>query len=677
MFVAHAIESQTLTDRSPEEFYNLIRSLPEDWLSTYEEALALCSELSRPKSELYVLRSRLAGLVAVVGLRATEHVSTLMAELRQASGLADWAALDASLPASERLTTALHATQARYDAASEAERTVDPLAAIRALARTTITAVGMYAPLLDANAVQVLPSLEPLAVLSPALQVVSNLAQGVHARLTGRTDKALALYKGLIERTNAPDRAGLESSHHRFMRVIVMNALGMLEASMGLPSSLEWAQQIEADPLFQVNALLVRALYRLWQGDCAQAEQDQRQLTALRIESSSRQNFENTHLLWQVSAHAAMDDLTRLRRTAEEIRRAGGDFPCWKPVLAYASAEFQRVRGDLGRAQGELQTALAELPAGSHQIWVNLASAHVRVLDAAGQGSEAVEHGRRYLLQALGAELGFTTNYILMPLAVAEAKQGLPEAAGHAMRVVEQLKRVGSSGLNLALAYETRARVALAEHDRPTYEHYAALLAQLCSGTKAEVFAAKLHKLQREAQASQLVSVRPVAAQAAVAAAGYTRLKSALLACNDLAGRAQVALIGLAAQCRATEGFLYYIGESGPRCVASLGPQRVPAAAIDRGALDFISAETSGESAYTQDGSDVEPVSQITALVEANMQPILLSHYAAQGGYAITGLALLVLGPNRMLSSAHEMAGQVSRLSVELGDALPVLVQID
>jgi hypothetical protein len=461
------------------------------------------------------------------------------------------------------------------------------------------------------------------------------------------------------------------------MRVVVMNALGMLEASMGLASSLDWATQIEADSLFRVNALLVRALYRLWQGDCANVEQDQRQLDALRIESSSRQNFENTHLLWQVTAHAAMDDLTRLRRTTEEIRRAGEDFPGWKPVLAYASAEFQRVRGDLGRAQSELQSALSELSAGSHQIWVNLAGAHVRVLDAAGSGSDAVEHGRRYLLQALGAELGFTTNYILMPLAVAEAKQGMPEGASHAMRVVEHFKRFGTTGLNLALAYETRARVALAENDRPTYEQYATLLGQLCSATNTDVFSAKLHKLQRDAQASRVISVRPVAAQAAVTAAGYTRLKSALQACSDLAGRAQVALIGLAAQCRATEGFLYYMTENGPRCVAALGSQRAPTAEIERGVCEYIAAETSGENAYTQDGSEPKTVSQISVLVESSMYPVLLSHYVEQGGYAITGLALLVMGPNRTLSAAHELAAQVSRLSAELGDSLPVMVQME
>jgi hypothetical protein len=366
-----------------------------------------------------------------------------------------------------------------------------------------------------------------------------------------------------------------------------------------------------------------------------------------------------------------------LQRTADEIRRAGEDFPGWQPVLAYALAEFQRVRGDLSRAQSELETALLELPAGSHQIWVNLAATHVRVLDAAGRGSEAVAVGRSYLLQAQAVELGFTTNYILMALAVAEARQGLPASTDHAMQVVEQLERIGSTGLNVALAYEARARVALAQNNRSAFERYAGLLEQLCAANDGEMFAAKLHKLQRDARARQAVTMPPMAAQAAVTAVGHTRLKSALQACSDLAARGQVALIALAAQCRATEGYLYYMGADGPFCVASLGPQRVPPVSIDIGVSNYIEAETSGEGASTQDSTEMESDSQASALIQANLHPVLISHYAAQGGYTITGLALFGNGPNRRFLAAREMAAHVSRLSVELGDSLPVLVQQD
>jgi hypothetical protein len=43
--------------------------------------------------------------------------------------------------------------------------------------------------------------------------------------------------------------------------------------------------------------------------------------------------------------------------------------------------------------------------------------------------------------------------------------------------VVECFRALGSTGLNLALAHETRARVAAASDDRAGFEHYAALAA--------------------------------------------------------------------------------------------------------------------------------------------------------------------------------------------------------
>jgi hypothetical protein len=666
MFVSHAIESQELTDRSPEEFHKLIRSLPQDWLQTYEEALVLCQLLSRPKRELYALRSRLAGLVGVVGLRHTAHVATLIDDLRVASGLADWAALEPALAPMVRLTQALEATQARYDAASAHERTIDPLTGIRALARTTITAVGMHAPLLDAAAVAALPSLEPLAVLSPALSVVAQLVQGVHARLTGRSDRARERYKALLERTAAPDRAGLEGSHHRYMCVIVMNGLGMLEASMGLISSMDWAAQIESDPLFQVNALLVRVLYRLWQGDCLQAERDQRDIDTLRIASSARQNFENTHLLWQVSAHAAMDDLTRLKRTTEEIRRAGEELPGWQPVLAYSRAECQRVRGDLGGALSELTATLETCCAGEHQIWPNLAGAHIRTLDELGRSAEAVAIGTRYLELAHAVELGFGVSLVALPLAVAEARQARPDAALHADRVIEYFKNLGTTGLNLVLAYEARAKVAIAQDDRVSCARYMTLLEQACAQGGEEVTSAKLHKLRREAERRQLADLLPSLAHAP--ATVHTQLKSQLQSCDGPLERAQLELSLLAQHSGAKEGFLYRVTEAGPHWIAALGLRATPPEALELMVRDYVDGETQGQGDTTDESAELETATQWTAFDELMYRPVLLSHYLDDGRYVITGLCVFVIQSGQEFRYPGDLATQMSRLDLDMGD---------
>jgi hypothetical protein len=666
VFVAHAVESRALTDQSPDAFYKLLRSLPEDWLATYEDALAQGQRLGRPRSQLYAMRARLAGIVGTAGLRATAHVAQLIGDLARAAGLGDYAALDPKLSPAERLQTALAAAQARYAATPESERICDPLTAIRALARGSLTALGMFAPLLDVAGVRALPSLEPLAILSPTLALVAQLNEGVHARLTGRFDRALAVYNGILERTALPDRAGLDASHHRFTRMMVMSVIAMIEASMGLASSLRWAETLERDPLFQVNALQVRVLYRLWQGDCLQAEGEQREVDAARVESGARHNQEKTHLLWQVTAHAGMEDLTRLRRTVDEIRRTGEDYPGWRPMISYATAEYQRARGDVRRALVELQDTLATVCAGDHQIWPSLAAAHVRALDDARRSAQAVEFGRRYCAQAEQAAIGFAAQYIELPLAVAEAKQGVATAAQRAEKAIEHFKSMGTTGLSLALAYEARIRVAIALSDTDGYLQYVARYEQECLRGGGEALAAKLHKLKREAERKQLIaaqSVDPLLAPQSV--------KSKLLMCSGAAERAHVMLAVLAASCGAGEGFLYLNRQDGPAWVASVGARAAPPEALDRLAREFMAAQAAADVDVTAEISPEEATTEWSTLGEASYQPVLLSHIGDAGTHVVTGLLVLLVNPEQKIVRS-DFATQMSRVAAEIGDSVPL-----
>ena len=665
VFVAHAIDSHNLTDSDPDAFFKLVRSLPEDWLSTYEEALSLGSQLKLPKAQLHALRTRLAGIVGSTGMRPTAHIAELIDDLTLAAGLKDYAALDPELGSGERLKQALAIAQARYDATPPRDRLLDPREAIAALASGSLTAMGMYAPVLDPEGVRALPSLAPLALVSPVLAITAQLREGVYARLTGRMDRAHEIYNAVLARTAQADRAGLSLSQHRFTRVIVMTVIAMIEASMGLASCLHWAAQLASDPLSQVNALQVRVLHRLWQGDCLQAESEQREVDARRIESGVRQNQEKTHLLWQVMAHAGMEDLTRLRRTLEEIKRIGQDFPGWRPVISYATAEYQRARGDLRRAIVELQDTLATVAAGEHQIWPNLAATHVRALDDARRSAEAVQVGRRYCEEAERAALGFSAQCIALPLAVAEAKLGLPEARARAERVIEHFRALGTTGLSMALAYEARIRVAITEADLVSYERYVQCYEQDCLASGGEALAAKLHRLKREAQRKQLIAAPHLESQLS-----QQSIKSKLLTCSGAAERAHVMLAVLAASCGASEGFLYLVSERGPAWVASVGARAAPPEALDRLAREYIAAQTVSEVDVTVDVPPEEATTEWTTLGDASYQPMLLSHYTETGSHVVTGLLVLLVHPDRKFVRS-EFATQMSRVAVEIGDSVP------
>ena len=434
---------------------------------------------------------------------------------------------------------------------------------------------------------------------------------------------------------------------------------------MGLRSSLEWAALLERDPLSQVNALQVRVLYRLWQGDCLQAERAQREVDARRIESGARQNQEKTHLLWQVTAHAGMEDLTRLRRTLEEIRQVGQDYPGWRPVISYAAAEYHRARGDLRRAIVELQDTLATVAAGEHQIWPSLAAAHVRALDDARRSAEAVEIGRAYWEAAERAQLGFSAHAIALPLAVAEAKLGLAEAAPRAQGVIDHFRAMGTTGLSLALAYEARIRVAIAQSDLGSYEQHVQLYEQDCAAPGGEALGAKLHRLKREAQRKRLISVPDSEAQFS-----QQSVKSKLLKCGGAAERAQVMLAVLAASCGASAGFLYLVGERGPHWVASVGARAAPPEALDRLACEYIQAQAVSELDVTADVPPEQTTTEWTTLGDASYQPMLLSHYTDAGVHVVTGLLVLLVNSDKTFMRS-EFATQMSRVAVEIGDSVP------
>lgn len=95
---------------------------------------------------------------------------------------------------------------------------------------------------------------------------------------------------------------------------------------------------------FRVEAELVRMLYQLFQGRVLDADRHRRNIQVLKLESTFGQAIEHAHLLWQVTAFAAMEDLTHLKCVKDELDRVPSDSSGWYHVQAYARAEYQRVR---------------------------------------------------------------------------------------------------------------------------------------------------------------------------------------------------------------------------------------------------------------------------------------------------------------------------------------------
>jgi hypothetical protein len=673
LLVAHALASQSETDGNPDAFNRLVRTLPPDWEQTYDEALQLCRDLRRPKREAYAIRRRLSGLLAVAGLHGRQHMIDLVRTLQRDSGLDDWAALDPSLPPHERLTVAIERAQSRFIAASEHERVLDPIASMRGLVRSVSDSLGLTASRLDLDAIRALPSMEPFAAISRAPFVIQKLVDGVAARLSGRLERARDTYAMLLELTGGADRGGLPESQHRAVRALVGNAVGMIEASMGLASSLEYANALDADPLFRMNAVTIRMTYELWQGHVMEADRARRKIDLLRIESGSRQPLEHSYLVWQVTAYASMDDLTRLKRCSDEIGPVAEQHRGWQPVAAFARAAYQRALGDLESARDLVTRTLASVRAGDHMLWAHLAGLHVGVVQEQGFATEAVALAARYLELAEDAELGLGINRILEPLAIAQAKCGVSDALATAERALERLRALGATGLNIGIACETCARVALERGDQAAYDTYSAMCSDefLRSGNPA--LSARYQRLRRAAQQKSLVTLPPIADRGAQqSAARSSAFRAQVATGRTLADRARVALALLSEESGAREGYLYHLGAEGLQLVASIGVEQPPSPGLDAIVREYVLGQTqAGESTTGEDTSVAR--TDWTVIGEATYRPVLLSHYF-DDGFAITGIAVFNVQSDDSFTYPRAAALLLSQLAVEMGDVTSIVV---
>jgi hypothetical protein len=678
IFIAYAVESRKQTDSDAEAFRALMRSLPSDWFATYDEVIQLCDELGRPKRDRFALLMRLGGLVGVVGTNDRVHVPALLSELKQASGLTHFEATDPSLDPGARLKAALESAVLHYQQLSEHERTVDPKQAIALLAMSERFVMQAAAPALDLPLLRHLPSLQPFVLLAPVLSLAENMRLGVLARVSGRFDLAARTYAELIERVAAPDGGGLDPTHVTYTRLLLTNVLGFIEAAMGMNQCLVRAEILDSDPMFGVNAAIVRMQHALWQGDSHGADRERKRVEERRIQSSYNLADHN-HLQWQVLAYAAMEDLTRLKQTLMEIVPLAEKYAGWRPVELYGKAEYQRIRGDYTSSLQLLGPALENLRAGDSPVWPHLAAAQIRTLAGAGQLAQALALGERYAQEARAAELGRTAeDCIALALDVARAKHGDLHAGPAVDAIIEHVRSTGATGLPLGLAYEARAYVALHQSDRVRYERYSELAEAEFTRFKNPALAARLQRLKREAQNKQLGPLHQVLQRAGGVNLGLTVLKSRLAKCTHAEQRSKAMLLTLAQRAGAARGFLFHATAHGPTLSASLTDE-VPDPLLCAMVQDFLYAETQGREQNTGESEPGERSileSQWTGFDDAQYRHVLLSHYS-DSGYCVTGVAVFVVMPGQPFNHPGETATQISMLSHELGDATAILVEKD
>ena len=674
MLLEHARSSTVRTDASADAFFDLIASLPPDWLGVYERGLELCESLDRPRAHRDALLARVGGLFAhaVTDRNGYVFLERRIEAMRRDVGLDEYAALPDTLDPATRLRTALGAAGARLLKLPAHERVFDIPGSIGALTKSVIAALGVISITSDYGAWVRLPVLLPLVPVAPALAVVDLLRLGVGARITGRNEEAMRIYNTVLVRVTQPDRAGLGPLHATATQLRVTLSIATLEAALGREECLVRASWIGEQPHYEAQALLVRHIFHVWRGERREAAQCKQQIEVLRSQTNSHHGFEGQHLLSELCAYTLSDDLTRVKRALDAVEPRAQLYEAWVPVLHYGRGEYQRIRGDLVLAQQELERALPLMEASHHQIWANAAGAYLRVLLELGHHARVRELGSAYVAIADARGLGYGRTLVRMPLSLALCKLGQPgEAIAMADGIIDELRAIGASGLTLGAAYETRARIEFELHNTAGFEHYAALCAEQCGTIAKRLLGARYQRLS-------LVSPE-VDTEVDV----FTQFTSTLENCDSSNERARCGLEYLGQQSGATAGLLFTYTDRGLVHSASYGEVEVDESLVgwarsyfarelneDDHTAAFSTPPTAADSAPpTARSSEPSPMAPPALGPERRFVPVLLSH-SVEGRHAVTGLALLVARSAVPFVYPSRIATELSRCVAEAGDVV-------
>ncbi|HEX4341043.1 MAG TPA: serine/threonine-protein kinase [Polyangiaceae bacterium] len=610
VLVEFAVTSTKKTTVSMDAFAEVLQSLPDDWLALFDRGLSLCTRYERPPGDSLALLSRITGISSQFVVDAAPYFAPLIQHLKK---------------------------EAHYDAPTE----LSP--AVLRLGQIVASATGAVAAALSIELLELLPSLEPLLALAPAFVSWQRLMEGVFARVLGQSDRARAIYERQLVSLAAPGAFGLDETYRLAQELGITQQLGMLEASMGLEKCLERAKAVEGSPLHEVNAIRIRMLYALWQGDVTEADRQKSQAELFTVERARRQTNEGAHLLRELLGHALMDDLTRVKRTLDAIEPLSHRAVGWKTVLHLAHGEYQRIRGNTSAALVHVEAALGSMHRSGHPIWSEAAGSRVRLLVLEGRAEEARDAGHAYLEEATRRGIGYEQNYIRMPLAVALARLGAKaEAVALAELVITTFVGLGATGLNLGLAYETRARVAMHAGERATFELYLKLCSRFYRAGSAGPLAARCERLAREERLvngiAEHVSVRESGEYRAVAAS-ITRIQTRLDVTTEPRQRAQAALELLLEDSGAAEGFLLAVCNGELVMRARIGDSELLPSMLTL-AKKYLADQCRPDELTLITELEYEARSEWTADDHFVYRPVLLSH-AAGATLTVTGLALL------------------------------------
>jgi hypothetical protein len=287
---------------------------------------------------------------------------------------------------------------------------------------------------------------------------------------------------------------------------------------------------------------------------------------------------------------------------------------------------------------------------------------------------EAQRKGRAYLEQAQTAMLAYTCNYIRTALALVEAKRGaVVDAVALSEASIRAWNADGVTGLNIGLAYESRARIALIMNDEEAFVHYARACATQYRGKQNSALTDKYNKLLQEARKLGMdISALDVdGADTRDAQEQLREIRRKLRKCTNADERAKEALNILHHCCGTKQGYLFGLREAGLTTLSSNCEQTDPGQLIKQ-AQTYLEAELEDTNEATITAADERASEgQRASFVSEDgvtFDPIPL-YATEQNRLVITGLALLSKAEGNAVFD-RQLVHTISETLLQKGDVI-------
>ncbi len=657
---------------NPAQVAATVSELPHGWEKQMRALIDYGERTGRPREESHFVRSSLVGYGALSAQATKEDVMLLLQQLEHDCGVDLYRALPEDMDPTERALTALKQAQERFDRTPPNQRVAPPAQALPLLAREVIGAIGVMGAHFDYPFFRDLTPIEPFVSLSPALQVVQWNIEGTRSLATGHYHILFERNRAIMERMAQPDRAGLDPAAHHFMGLALRFSNTLVSTIFGRQVDEGFLAELEADPIFTVNACRLRMLDALCHGDIARADELKRKAELIRLRDNRPQMFEGSHVFHEYVMYAFAGDLARLKQLLPVIEARAEQMPNWKPILRHARGCYHSLRGAPREALAEIEAGLVGLKAGEHPTYVRLAASEVLTLCRLGEQRNAIETGETHLAAVREVELGPCMHVLIEAVALAHAESGGHERARElADEVVAMLEDFGAGGLVMGGAYETRARVALLAGDQSGFNTFAARCSAIYQAGHNPMLIARYAELMNQARLVQLEVADGLVkdAQGRVASSIHSLLFSDFA---DRGQRAQAALKAVLHEAAAESGFLYTVQAAGAQLAAQQGAVEPPPDldTLVETLLQLLSndgAELTATCTIAADESDAEAGELAWSNASgAVFTPVVLGH-PTESGRMVTGV--VALGPGAHAASIPaELLSGVSQALQRAGD---------